>query len=121
MIWDALCALAIAGVLYVLVKYVMALMELSNYPPGPFPLPLIGNLHLLGGRPEQSFKELSKKYGDVMSLSFGSQRIVAINGIRPGKLLYFFKATERSNDYILKLLLFTHERLIFTHTRKLLI
>ena len=62
----------------------MMLLELQKYPPGPFPLPIIGNLHLIGKKPEQSFKKLSKKYGDVMSLSFGSQRVVVINSIHPG-------------------------------------
>ena len=84
MILDVLYTVAILVLLYLTIKYVMVLMELHKYPPGPFPLPLIGNLHLIGKQPEKSFKKLSMKYGDVMSLSFGSQRVVVINSIHPG-------------------------------------
>lgn len=87
MIWDALYTLGIAVIIYVLLKYVMVLLDLKKYPPGPFPLPIIGNLHLLGKKPEQAFKRLSKKFGDVMSVSFGSQRVVVINSIHSGMVV----------------------------------
>nr|GMD24562.1 flavonoid 3'-monooxygenase-like [Ipomoea batatas] len=45
-------------------------------PPGPKPWPIIGNLHLLGPIPHQSFHSLSKKYGDLMLLKFGSRPVV---------------------------------------------
>jgi len=85
MILDVLYTVAILAILYLIIKYVMVLMELHKYPPGPFPLPIIGNLHLIGKNPEKSFKKLSMKYGDVMSLSFGSQRVVVINSIHPAR------------------------------------
>ncbi|KAH6822016.1 hypothetical protein C2S53_014486 [Perilla frutescens var. hirtella] len=46
------------------------------YPPGPFPLPIIGHLHLLGPRLHQTFHDLSQRYGPLMQLRLGSIRCV---------------------------------------------
>ncbi|KAF8720966.1 hypothetical protein HU200_023373 [Digitaria exilis] len=43
-----------------------------NLPPGPRPWPVIGNLNLIGALPHRSVHELSKRYGPLMSLRFGS-------------------------------------------------
>ncbi|CAN6282990.1 unnamed protein product [Urochloa humidicola] len=47
-----------------------------NLPPGPRPLPVIGNLNLIGHLPHRSVHELSKSYGPLMSLRFGSMPVV---------------------------------------------
>eukprot|EP01018_Ginkgo_biloba_P010778 Gb_08444 [translate_table: standard] len=41
-------------------------------PPGPPPLPIIGNLHMLGKLPDRKLQELSKKYRPIMFLRLGS-------------------------------------------------
>ena len=45
----------------------------SKLPPGPKPLPIIGNLHLLGKQPtHRALYKLSQIYGSIMSMRLGS-------------------------------------------------
>ena len=99
MLWEAIYTLCLASFLYVAVKYIISLTQLKKYPPGPIPLPLVGNLHLLGAKPYESFKKLARTYGDVMSFSFGSQRIIVINGIHSGMILNFQQAILKESFY----------------------
>ncbi|WP_411026158.1 cytochrome P450, partial [Salmonella sp. s58078] len=48
----------------------------TKSPPGPKRWPIIGNLNLVGSVPHLSLHELSKKYGEIMQLKFGSMPIV---------------------------------------------
>jgi methyl farnesoate epoxidase/farnesoate epoxidase len=53
-------------------------------PPGPFQLPLIGNIWQIQQAdsvyPYRALYKLSKKYGDIMSVKIGAVNAVAING-----------------------------------------
>ena len=71
--------------IYIFVKYLAHLSKLKDFPPGPFPLPVVGNLHLLGRQAPMIFKDLSKEYGDVFGISLGSKRVVVINAIEPAR------------------------------------
>ncbi|KAG8445790.1 hypothetical protein GDO86_010540 [Hymenochirus boettgeri] len=52
-----------------------------NYPPGPKPLPIIGNLHIINmKKPYKTYLELSKIYGPVFSIHIGMQRSVVLCG-----------------------------------------
>ena len=70
-------------ILYGLYTYINHIFETRKYPAGPFPLPIIGNLHQLSKEPYKSFLELGKTYGDVFSISFGMQRVVIVNTYEP--------------------------------------
>ncbi|XP_044145181.1 cytochrome P450 2K6-like [Bufo gargarizans] len=53
----------------------------SNFPPGPKPLPIIGNMHIINSlKPQKSFMEISKKYGTVFSVNFGTDKMVIVCG-----------------------------------------
>ncbi|QGA15047.1 hypothetical protein EYB26_002703 [Talaromyces marneffei] len=49
-------------------------------PPGPVPLPVIGNLHqLTGGNPFEQFEKWHKKYGALISIRAGQRTIIVIS------------------------------------------
>lgn len=52
--------------------------------PGPLPWPVLGNLAMLGqyAVPFEGFTELSKKYGDVYSLTLGTTRCLIVNNLK---------------------------------------
>ncbi|CAH2245835.1 cytochrome P450 2K6-like [Pelobates cultripes] len=53
----------------------------KRFPPGPRPLPLIGNLHMLNLRkPYLTYLELSKIYGPVFSVQVGMRKSVILVG-----------------------------------------
>ncbi|XP_078541497.1 cytochrome P450 2K1-like [Lissotriton helveticus] len=53
----------------------------QNFPPGPKPLPLIGNLLLIDlKKPQKTFVELSQKYGSVFSFQIGMKKMVILSG-----------------------------------------
>lgn len=52
-----------------------------NLPPGPRPLPIIGNLHILDiKKPYQTLHQLSKKYGPVYTVQLGQEKVIVICG-----------------------------------------
>ncbi|KAI4373756.1 hypothetical protein MLD38_011840 [Melastoma candidum] len=51
----------------------------NNLPPGPPPLPIIGNLHQLGPLPHQSLWHLSRVHGTVMIVHLGRVPTVIIS------------------------------------------
>ncbi|KAM7118337.1 CP2K6 protein, partial [Ciconia maguari] len=53
----------------------------ENFPPGPRPLPIIGNLHIMDlQRPYLTMLELSKTYGSVFSIQMGLRKVVVLSG-----------------------------------------
>nr|A0A1D8QMD2.1 RecName: Full=Carnosic acid synthase; AltName: Full=Cytochrome P450 76AK7; Short=RoCYP76AK7; AltName: Full=Miltiradien-20-al synthase; AltName: Full=Pisiferic acid synthase [Salvia rosmarinus]AOW42545.1 cytochrome P450 76AK7 [Salvia rosmarinus] len=51
----------------------------GELPPGPPPLPIVGNILQLRGDPHKSFAQLAKTYGPLMSLRLGTQFAVVVS------------------------------------------
>ncbi|KAG0589599.1 hypothetical protein KC19_1G032800 [Ceratodon purpureus] len=62
--------------------------EKKLLPPGPRPLPIVGNLLSLGGRAHQALAQLAKQYGSIMTLYFGSVRVVIVSDAGMAKELF---------------------------------
>ncbi|XP_057510751.1 trimethyltridecatetraene synthase-like [Actinidia eriantha] len=82
--WIVL-ALAWLVSLILLKKLITPRHRKPKYPPGPKPWPIIGNLNLVGSIPHQSFHKLSKIYGEIMQLKFGSFPVVVVSSTEMAK------------------------------------
>lgn len=51
----------------------------KKFPPGPSPLPIIGNLFEMGQKPHQSLAKLAKIHGPIMSLKLGQLTTIVIS------------------------------------------
>ncbi|XP_028777204.1 cytochrome P450 81E8-like [Neltuma alba] len=53
--------------------------KFKNIPPGPPSLPIIGNLHQLKKPLHHAFHRISQRYGQIISLWFGSRLVVVVS------------------------------------------
>nr|UXG91339.1 miltiradiene/abietatriene hydroxylase [Callicarpa americana] len=60
----------------------------AKLPPGPYPLPIVGNIFQLGTKPHQSLAELAKTHGPLMSLHFGSVYTVIVTSPEMAKEIF---------------------------------
>ncbi|KAK4347859.1 hypothetical protein RND71_034201 [Anisodus tanguticus] len=64
---------------WIVVRGLMSLGRSKRLAPGPFPLPIIGNIHLLGDKPHVSLTQLAKKHGPIMNMKLGQINTVVIS------------------------------------------
>ncbi|XP_051908127.1 cytochrome P450 2K1-like isoform X1 [Hippocampus zosterae] len=98
--------LAAAGVLLLVYALSSAWIpqENSNEPPGPRPLPLLGNLLQLDlKRPYNTLVEMSKKYGPVFRVYLGSKKVVVLAGHKVVKEALVNYAEEFGDRDILRI------------------
>ena len=76
MIIEAITLLFFLMAVYV----VLTLWENRDLPPGPFPLPVIGNLLSVGlKQPYRDLANMTKKYGKLFRIQMGSRKVIVIN------------------------------------------
>ncbi|RVE55901.1 hypothetical protein OJAV_G00230810 [Oryzias javanicus] len=84
-------SVSLVGILAVLLLYFISHFIFSSEqhavePPGPRPLPIIGNLLQIDlKRPYKTFEEFSKKYGPVFRVFLGGEKVVVLAGYKTVK------------------------------------
>ncbi|KAE8657996.1 Kinase superfamily protein [Hibiscus syriacus] len=69
-------ALTIAFLAFLSIIFIGRRCKQLKFPPGPKPWPIIGNLNLIGSLSHQSLHKLSRRYGPLMHLKFGSYPVL---------------------------------------------
>ncbi|KAI7985190.1 hypothetical protein LOK49_LG14G00241 [Camellia lanceoleosa] len=86
-------------------------------PPGPWALPIIGNLHMIGTLPHRALETLSKKYGPIMLVQLGNIPTIVVSSPRVAEL--FLKTHDtvfasRPNIQTAKYLTYGNKGMAFT-------
>ncbi|XP_073713852.1 cytochrome P450 2K1-like [Misgurnus anguillicaudatus] len=88
-------ALLAALLLLLVIYFCFRSPEDDQEPPGPKPLPLVGNLHILDLKQlHLSLLNLSKKYGSVFKVHLGPKKIVVLAGYKTVKQALVNQADE---------------------------
>ncbi|XP_066430606.1 cytochrome P450 2A4-like [Eleutherodactylus coqui] len=80
----------------ILYSSVKSFWSCRNLPPGPTPLPLLGNALDVGTDAVNSLMKLSEKYGDVFTVYLGSRPVVVVTGYKLVKEIFL----DKGDDYL---------------------
>ncbi|KAI3944580.1 hypothetical protein MKW98_021038 [Papaver atlanticum] len=90
----------------------------SKLPPGPWRLPLIGNLHnMVGLVPHRSLRNLAKKYGPIMHLQLGEVPILVVSSPSVAKQImktHDLVFADRPEIYAAKIMLYDCSNVVFS-------
>ncbi|XP_030620554.1 vitamin D 25-hydroxylase [Chanos chanos] len=75
-----LCSLLITVLSLLVIRQLMKQRRPRGFPPGPTPLPMIGNILSLATEPHVYMKRQSDIYGQIFSLDLGGISTVVLNG-----------------------------------------
>lgn len=84
-LWSVLCEEVSASILMVffavllIIRTIQLARESAHLPPGPWGLPILGSLPFLKGDLHLYFRDLTHKYGSLISTRLGSQLIVVLS------------------------------------------
>lgn len=85
---ESVTLFLLCAVIMMIVKILMGFSKrkIYHFPPGPTPLPIIGNLHILDIRRQDfTFMELAKKYGPFFTFHLGPLKAVVLVGYEANK------------------------------------
>ncbi|XP_028801429.1 geraniol 8-hydroxylase [Neltuma alba] len=84
---DQLTLLLLISFIFVISLFILhsRSSQSAKNPPGPRPLPIIGNILELGTLPHQSLANLSRTYGPVMSVKLGRTTTIVISSPKVAK------------------------------------
>ncbi|GAB4827305.1 hypothetical protein Ancab_040023 [Ancistrocladus abbreviatus] len=76
--------------LWIFTHYLLFALKRSKFspkrlPPGPLPLPIVGNLFHLGSKPHKTFTKLAKVYGPLFTVELGYVTTVIISSAAMAK------------------------------------
>ncbi|XP_034004040.1 cytochrome P450 2K1-like isoform X3 [Trematomus bernacchii] len=92
---SLLGALVVLVLVYIVSSSSFGSQDEGKGPPGPKPLPLLGNLLQLDlKRPYHTLLELSKKYGSVFTIYLGPKKVVVLAGYKTVKEALLNRAEE---------------------------
>ncbi|XP_071980577.1 cytochrome P450 2G1-like isoform X2 [Engystomops pustulosus] len=93
---DLLLFLAFFISCIILFSSIKTLWSRGSLPPGPTPLPLLGNALDVGADIVDSLMKLRKKYGDVFTVHLGSRPVVVVCGYKLVSEIYL----DKGDDYL---------------------